>query len=112
MRSGGRVLACICLVLVLGCAASQKPGADLAMKPTPFEAEAEPDADPENLFVAVRSLVGDGVGVSEAMRRPRELLTLRAEQAVRAFRNRATGAVAPIPNRGKHAENPQSTDPQ
>jgi len=46
MRSGGCVLACIGLGLVLGCASSQKPGSDFVVRPTLSEVRAEPDAEP------------------------------------------------------------------
>jgi N-acetylmuramoyl-L-alanine amidase len=46
MRPGACALACTCLVLAFGCASSQKPGADLAVRPAPPETEAEPDAEP------------------------------------------------------------------
>lgn len=47
--------------------------------------QAEPGVDDRGLFAAIRPLVARDVTVAEAMRRPAELLTLRAERAVREF---------------------------
>ncbi len=46
MRARRRMLACLLLVFAAGCAASQKPGADLVTRPTPPGQRAEPDAEP------------------------------------------------------------------